>query len=101
MRVFFGIVFNRGRSPPIRIAFAQNRVDGAALDPVVTGPDGRLLVVGWFIRIVRQVVSPCLQFRDSCLQLGDGGADIGQLDNVGISGLGDFAQLGQRVTDPL
>ena len=96
-----GILFDRGGGTAIRIAFAQHRIDRAAQGLAVAGTDlffgggGRL--VGEF----RQLVALGLQFLDRRLQLGNGGADIGQLDDIGFRLLGQFTKLGQLVADAL
>ena len=42
-----------------------------------------------------------LQLGDALQQLGDGGGDVGQLDDVALGGLGELAQRRQLVGDPL
>ena len=42
-----------------------------------------------------------LQLGDALQQLGDGGGDVGQLDDVPLGGLGELAQRSQLVRDPL
>ena len=42
-----------------------------------------------------------LQLGDALQQLGDGGRDVGQLDDVALGGLGELAQRRQLVRNPL
>jgi len=101
VRVFLGELLHRHRRPPIRIALAQHRVHRRAQDHGETGLQGALLVGGRFFGIVGYVVTLALQLRDGILQLRDRGADVGQLDDVGVRGPGQFAQAAQLVGDLL
>ncbi|MNV00274.1 hypothetical protein D3C71_904330 [compost metagenome] len=97
MRVLARVVLDRQRSATVGVAFTQNRVHGAALDLVVARLDVAFGVVGGRVRIVRQLVALILQFLDGRLQLGHRGADVGQLDDVGVGLDGQGAQLSQGV----
>ena len=101
VRVLAGVVLDRQRRAAVRVALAQDRVDGRALGLVVARP-GVLLLVGLrVVGVVRQVVALLLQLLDRGLELRDGGGDVGQLDDVGLGRLRQRAQLGERVVDPL
>ena len=82
-----------------RIALGQaSTADSQSLaatgaEPPSVGSDPR--------RCLCAVHAPCLEFLDRGLQLGDGGADIWQLDDVSGRCLGELAQPGQFVGDPL
>ncbi|MNX89059.1 hypothetical protein D3C86_1210580 [compost metagenome] len=97
MRVLAGVVLDRQGGAAVGVAFAQDRVHGAALDLVVAGLDVALGVVGRGVRVVRQLVALFLQFLDGGLQLRHRGADVGQLDDVGVRLHGQGAELSQRV----
>ena len=84
VRVLPGVVLDRERCAAVRVAFAQHRVDGGALDLVVAGADVRFLVGGGVVRVVRQRIALALKLRDGGLQLRRRGADVGQLDDVGF-----------------
>ena len=58
-------------------------------------------VVRRLFRIIGNVVAVCLQFLDRSDQLRNRGADIGQLDDVGLWRLGQLAQVGKLITDAL
>ena len=89
-----GVVLHRLRRAAVGVALAQHRVDRAALDLVVAGADVLLLVGLRVVRVVRQVEAQLLQLGDRSLQLRDGGADVGQLDDVGLGRLGEVTELG-------
>ena len=96
-----GEVLHGLRSATVRVALTQHRVHGRTLDLVVACPNIPLLIGRRLFRVGRQVVALRLQFGDRRLQLRDGSGDVGQLDDVGIGGLGEIAQLGQSVADLL
>ena len=97
VRMRAGIFLDRGRGAAIRVAFAQDRVDGAAENLGVARLDLFLGVIIGGFGIVRDAVSLGLQFLDGSLQLRERGADIGELDDIGFRLLREFAQLGQIV----
>ena len=101
VRVLAGVVLDRQRSAAVRVALAQDRVDGRALGLVVARPGVLLLVGLGVVGVVRQVVPLLLQLVDRGLELRDGGGDVGQLDDVGLGRLRQGTQLGERVVDPL
>jgi len=101
VRILAGVVLDRQRRAAVGIAFAQHRIHGRTLDLVVTGLDGLLVVIGRGIRVIRQLIALGLQFLDRGFELRDRGADIGQLDDVGFRGLGQFAQFGQMIANAL
>ena len=101
VRVVAGVLLDRRGRAAVGVALAQHRVDGAALDLVVAGA-GVLLLVGLrVVRVVREVVALLLELGDDRLELGDRRGDVRQLDDVGLGLLGQLAELGQRVVDPL
>ncbi len=101
VRVGPGVVLDRGGGPTIRVSLAQHRVDGAAHDLVVAGPHGPLVVGLRVVGIVGKGVAVALQLGDGRFELGAGRRDVGKLDDVGLGGLGQLAQLGQSIPDPL
>ncbi|MNO97285.1 hypothetical protein D3C76_889860 [compost metagenome] len=101
MRVLAGVGLDRGRGAAVGVAFAQDRVHGAAQDLGVAGADFLLFVGLRVFREVRDAVAQRLQFGDGALQLRYGGADVRQLDDVGFRRSGQGSQVGQVVFDPL
>ena len=101
VRVLAGVVLHRVGRAAVGVALAQDRVDRAALDPVVAGTHVLVLVGLGVVRVVREVEAELLQLRDRSLQLRGGGADVGQLDDVGLGGLGEVTELVQVVVDAL
>ena len=97
VRMRAGIFLDRGGGAAIRVALAQDRVDGAAENLGVARLDLFFGVVTGGFGIVRDVVSLGLQFLDGSLQLRQRGADVGQLDDIGFRLLREFAQFGQIV----
>jgi len=97
VRVLAGVILHRQGRAAVGVAFAQNRVHGAALDLVVTRLHVAFGVVGGGVRVVGQLVALFLQFLDGRLQLGHRGADVRQLDDVGFRLDGQRAQFGQGV----
>ena len=83
------------------LTFPEDRVDGRAKHLGVDGLDGLLLSILGVGRVVGDVVALGLKLSDALQQLGDGGRDVGQLDDVSLGGLGQLAQGGQLVRDPL
>src|SRR5450830_149940 len=97
VRVLACIVLDRQRCAAVRVAFAQYRVHGAALDLVVTCAGFFFRVGGYGFRVVRQSVALGLQFLDRRLQLRGRGTDVRQLDDVGFRRNGQGAQFGEVV----
>ncbi len=97
MRVLARVVLDRQRGAAIGVAFAQNRVHGAALGLVVACAGFFFRVSGRVFRVVRNVVALILKLLDGRLQLRDRGADVRQLDDVGLWRSGQFAQLGEMI----
>ena len=101
VRVAARVVLHGGGGPAVGVAFAQNGVHRAALDPVVACPDLLLLVGARLVRVVGQGVALGLQLGDGGLELRHRGRDVRELDDVGLGRLGQLAELGERVADPL
>ena len=97
VRVLARVVLDRQRGAAVGVAFTQDRVHGAALDLVVTGLGVFLGVGGGVFRVVRQGVALGLQFLDRGLQLRYRGADVRQLDDVGLRGDRQLAQFGEVI----
>ncbi|MCY1420912.1 hypothetical protein D9M71_365490 [compost metagenome] len=93
VRVLAGVVLDRQRGAAVRVAFAQNRVYGAALDLVVTGLGVLVSVAGRGLWVVRQIEALRLQFLDGGLELRYRGADVRQLDDVGFWRNGQGAEF--------
>ena len=85
VRVRARVVLHRGGRAAVGVALAQHRVDRRALDGVVRRPDRPLLVGRGRLGVVGQVVALLLQLLDRRLELRDRGADVGQLDDVGLA----------------
>ena len=83
------------------LTFAQHGVDSGAQDLGVDSLDGLLIGVLGVGRVVRDIVALGLQLSDALQQLGDGGGDVGQLDDVPLGGLGQLSQGSQLIRDPL
>ena len=97
MRVFLRKGLDRLWRTTIGITFAQYRIYRAAQDLAVVLL--RFLLVGILgsFRIVGNIVAFGLQFLDRGLELGDRGADIGQLHHVGSGCLNQVSKLGQII----
>ena len=93
VRMLAGKVFNRRRGAAVGVAFAQNGVYGRAKDLGVARFDIGFLVIGRVDGEVGNGIALALQFADGRLELGDGGANVGQLNDVGIWGFGELAQF--------
>lgn len=101
MRVALGKLLDRSCCAAVRVPFTQDRVDGT---PEALGESGLKCLLGIVLRlfrVVRDFKPFVLQLLDRFLQLGDGGANIRQLDDVGCRVLGEFAKLGQVVRNLL
>ena len=101
VRVLAGIGLDRGRGAAVGVAFAQNRVHGAAQDLGVAAANFFVFVVLRIFREVRNVIALSLQLGDGCLELRYGGADVRQFDDVGVRLQGQLGQFGQVVIDAL
>jgi hypothetical protein len=101
VRVAAGVVLHRGGGATVGVALAQNRVHGAALDLVVAHADVALLVGLRVVRVVGQGEALGLQLGDRGLELRHRGRDVGQLDDVGLGGRREVAELGEGVADAL
>ncbi|ETC87042.1 hypothetical protein XHC_3491 [Xanthomonas hortorum pv. carotae str. M081] len=101
VRMLACVILHRQRCAAIGVAFAQHRVDRAALDLVVARLDVFFGVVLGRVRIRRQRITLALQFGDRGLELRHRGADVGQLDDVGFRRGGQRAQLTEVVGDLL
>ena len=101
VRVGLGVLLYRARCSTVGVSFAQYRVDGRALDLVVAGLVGGLLVVLWILDVVGKVIALCLEFFDRGAQLRNRCADVWQLDDVRGRRLGQLAELGEVVGDLL
>ena len=95
MRMGAGVVLHGLRRAAIGVAFAQDRVDGGALHLVVAGLDVLFGVGFGRLGIVGNCVTVGLELGDGFLQLRDGRADVGQLDDVGLGLERQRAQLGE------
>ena len=92
-----GKVFNRQRSAAVGVAFAQHRVDGTAQASGVARQRGFVGVGFRVFRQVGQLVAVGLQFANGFGHLVHRGADVGQLDDVGVRQQGQPAELRQVV----
>ncbi|MNZ74617.1 hypothetical protein D3C78_930700 [compost metagenome] len=101
VRVLASVGLDGCRGAAVGVAFAQDRVHGAAQHFGVAGA-GVLVFFGLRVfREVRHVVAQGLQFGDSAFQLRHGGTDVRQFDNVGVRRGGQDCQVGQVVFDAL
>ncbi len=101
VRVFLGEALDRRRRSAVGVAFTQHRVHGrteAHGEPI---SKGLLLVILRFFGKIGDGISLGLKLFDGCLQLRDRSADIGQLDDVGVRGLHEFAELREVIRDLL
>ena len=101
MGVGFGVFLDGFGGAAVGIAFAEDGVDGGAFDFVVARLVVGFLVVGGLVGVVREGVAFALELGDAGLELGEGGGDVGELDDVGLGGLGEVTQLGEGVGDAL
>mmetsp|Transcript_22686 Transcript_22686/g.50824 ORF Transcript_22686/g.50824 Transcript_22686/m.50824 type:complete len:281 (-) Transcript_22686:55-897(-) len=97
VRIPESVLLNGNRRPAIGIALAQDRVHSAAQDLGIAGLDVLLLIVLGVLGVLRQGKALRLELRDALLELGDGCAHIGQLDNVGITVLRQLPQPSEGV----
>ncbi len=80
---------------------AQHGIHRAALHLVVASPDFPLGLIGGLLGIVGDPVPLRLELGDRRLELGDRGADVRELDHVGLRRGDQLTQLGQGVGNPL
>jgi hypothetical protein len=101
VRVQLGELLHGLCHTPVRVALAQHRIHGTAQHLGVAGTQGLGRRITALLRIVRQVVALAAQLGDGRPQLGHTGTDVGQFDDVGIRGLGQFTQLGKCIGNTL
>ncbi len=92
-----GVGLDCGRRAAVGVALAQDGVDGAALDGVVGGTRPVLGLGGGGVRVVGDVVALGLELGHGGPKLGQGGRDVGELDDGGLWGAGQRAQGRQVV----
>jgi hypothetical protein len=100
VRVLARVFLDRRGDTPIGVAFAQHRIHGAAQHARVSRLDRFLGVVLRVFRVVGNGVPLRLQLVDRRLELRHRGADVRQLDDVGLGRLRQLAQLRQVVRLP-
>ena len=99
--VLLGEVLHGEGRPAVRVALAQDGVHGAAQALGVAALDGLLSLVLGLLGVVRQVEALALQLLDGGDELGDGGADVGELDDVGCGGQGQGTHGAEVIGDLL
>ena len=101
VRIRARVLFHSVRRTTVRVALAENRVDGAAFDLAVPLRDRALLVGLRLLRVVRHRKALGLQFSDRGLHLRHRRTDVRKLDDVCLRCLRKAPKLCQRVADPL
>ena len=94
-------LLDRAGGPPIRVALAQDRIDGRAEHHREPGLQRPLGVVLGFLRIVGDSVALGLEFLDGVLELGHGRADVRQFEDGRLGRLGHVAELAQTIGNAL
>ena len=89
--------FHRLRSTTVRIAFAQYGVHRRAQDHGKAGLQRTLLFGRRLLEIVGYVVALSAEFRNRFPELRNRGADVGELNDVGLRCLRQLPQAGQLV----
>ncbi len=97
--ILLPMLLDRRSGPAIGVPFPQHRVNGTAQHLGVALLQGFLRVRFGLFRIVGDIVPLVLQLLDRLLQLGNGSADVRQLDDVGLRLLTQLTQLGQIIGD--
>src|SRR5690606_3638685 len=101
VRVLTGEGLDRGRGATIGVTFTQYRVNGTAQHLAVTGVDFFLFVGLRVLLVLGHLVALLIQLFDRGTQLGDGGGDVRQFDDVGVRILGVLTQFSQGIRNPL
>lgn len=78
------VLLDGTRCAAVRVSFAQHWVDRGANALGVALPDGFLLIRFRIAGVIRNFVALGLQLFDRSGELRDGGADVGQLNDIGI-----------------
>ena len=97
MGVGLGKVLHRRGGAAVRVAFAQDRVHGRALDRIIATAGFLFRIGSGVFGIVGQVIALRLQFLDGGNQLRGRGRDVGQFDDIGLWCGDQCAQFGQIV----
>ena len=85
----------------VAVSFAQNGVDGASLDAVVTRPGLTLFGGDGLVRKVGHVEALRLQLDDGPLKLRNRRRNVGKFDDVRLRSLGEIAQFLERIGNAL
>ena len=101
MRMGARILLHGVRRAAVRVALAQNRIDGAPHDLAVAPRDRPFLICLRILWVLRYREALSLQLGDRRLHLRHRCTDVRQLDDVGLRRLRQAAKLCQRVLDPL
>ena len=95
------VILDRLGSAPVGIALAEHGIDRAAHDLGVADPGVLFGVGGGILREIGDLAALGLELGDCRLELGHGGADVGQFDDVGLGLECQGAELGEVVTHAL
>ena len=95
--VLAGKLFDRLGRATVRIALAEDRIDGAAEHLAVAGADSAVLFGDRLVGVVRDGKAVGLNLGDGGLELRHRGADVGQLDDVGFGAERQLTEFGERV----
>ena len=101
MGVLLRELLDRDGRPAVRVPLAQHRVHGrteAHREPLLQRPLG---VVLRLLGVVGDVVALGLELLDRGPKLRDRRRHVGQLDDVGVRTLGELAEAGEVICDPL
>ena len=91
VRMFPGERLDRKRRTAVGVTFAQHRVDGAPQDPGEALVEPLLGVVARVLGVFRNVVAVRPELSDRLLDLRNRGRDVGQLDDDGLTVVGELA----------
>mmetsp|Transcript_18856 Transcript_18856/g.21071 ORF Transcript_18856/g.21071 Transcript_18856/m.21071 type:complete len:239 (-) Transcript_18856:155-871(-) len=98
VRVLPCVRFHRWRGSAVRVSLPQHGVHSATLDFLKPKPECLLLWCLWVLRKAGNSVPLVLQLLDRRLELWHRSANVGQLDDVALSGLGKLTQIGQIIS---
>ena len=84
------MLLDRGSTAAVRVTFPEYRIDSRSQNLGVRCLNGLLLSILGVGRVVWHIVPLGLELSNALKELGDGGRDVGELDDVSLRSLGQI-----------
>merc|ERR1719233_182049 len=100
-RGLLGILFHWRSTATVRVTFSEDRVHSRSENLGISSLDSFFLSILWVSRVVRYVVTLGLELSNALKELGDGGRDVGELDDVALRSLCKLSKSCKFIRNPL